>query len=299
MHQQLSQKDRGRGVYERAQGFISKNNRSRYIENQVSKLRAAKERAYHNFAKLMIEYSKGFTELKTKPEEAIVCYHNDRESFEKIGSIDKELYKRILSAGMLSKIPVMVLTKETENKSFVPIVSKKSKLDNGCKKSCTKLDGIISDIEKLRHESRSISIDFGEGATLLTQIDEERKRMRGEYEFMMTNLEGAKETRSALKERCIEMRSNLQPHIEYLSRAGLSFDFIKRLTPDQIEELSKAKPDIKDYFNHDIAQLIEESKCADSLEQSVAHLSTEVSSLDSKLKRFEGVSNELRQIVKS
>ena len=299
MHQQLSQKDRGREVYERAQGFISKNNRSNYIEGQVSKLKAAKEKAYRNFAKFMIKYSKGFTELKTKPEDAIVCYHNDRESFEKIGSIDKELYKRVLSASRLSKIPFMVLTKETENKYFVPIVSKNSKLDNGCKKSCTKLDGIISDIEKLRHESKSINIDLEEGTTLLTQIDEERKRMRGEYEFMMTNLEGAKETRSALKERCGEMRSNLQPHIEYLSRAGLSFDFIKRLTPNQIEELSKAKPEIKDYFNHDIAQLIEESKCADSLEQSVAHLSTEVSSLDSKLKRFEGVSNELRQTVKS
>jgi hypothetical protein len=62
--------------------------------------------------------------------------------------------------------------------------------------------------------------------------------------------------------------------------------------------MSKTKPEIKDYFNHDITQLIEESKCADSLEQSVAHLSTEVSLLDSELKRFEGVSNELRQIVK-
>jgi hypothetical protein len=296
MHQQLS---KNREVYERAQDFISKVNRSNYIEGQVSKLKAAKEKTYRDFAKFMIKYSKGFTELKTKPEDAIVCYHNDRESFEKIGSIDKELYERILSSSRLSKIPIMVLTKETENKFFVPIVSKKSKLENDCKKSCTKLDGIISDMEKLRHKSRKINIDLGEGTTLLTQIDAERKRMRGEYEFMMTNLEGAKEMRSALKERCIEMRSNLQPSIQYLSRAGLSFDFIKRLTPDQIEAMSKTKPGVNDYFNYDVVQLIEESKSADNLDKAIAHLSTESNSLDSELKRFEDASDELRQIVKS
>jgi len=104
--------------------------------------------------------------------------------------------------------------------------------------------------------------------------------------------------RSTLKERCGEMRSNLQPSIQYLSRAGLSFDFIKRLTPDQIEAMSKTKPGVNDYFNYDVVQLIEESKCADNLEQSIAHLSTESNSLDNELKRFEDLSNELRQIVK-
>ena len=293
----MLQVSENRGVYERAQGFISQVNRSRYIESQISKLRAAKERAYHNFAKLMLDYSRRFTKFKTKPEDAIICYHNDRESFERINNIDKELYDYILSTSRSSKIPVMVLPQETERKFFIPLINKNTKLDNGCKKICAKLDGIISDIEKLRQEGRDMNIDLKQGATLLTQIDEESKKLRSEYEFEMTNLEGAKETRSVLQERCKGMRSDLQPHIQCLSRAGLSFDFIKRLTPHQIEELSKTKPEIGNYFNHDIVQLIEESKCTDDVDLSVTHLSTQVCSLGSELKRFEDASNELRHVV--
>ena len=293
----LQQVLENRGVYERAQDFISQINRSKYIESQISKLRAAKERVYRNFAKFMLEYSKGFAEFKTKPEDAIVCYHKDTESFERINGIDKKLYESILGGSKASELPVMVLTRESERKSFVPVLNKNSKISNDCKKVCAKLDGIISDMEKLRQESRGISIDPKEGTTLLTQIDEESKRLRSEYEFEMTNLEGARETRIVLQERCREMKSDLQPHIQSLSKVGLSFDFIKKLTPQQIEELSKAKPEIRNYFNHDIVQLIEESKCADDMDLSVTHLSTQVCSLGSELKRFEDASNELRHMV--
>jgi len=290
-------------VYERGQQLVHDFNRFNNIKNDVSKLEKAKERTYQEFSKLIMEWTRKRTKLEFNPIPIALFYHKDEESYGQIDEIGKVLLKSAISQSKITRMPVILIGCEKKLEKFstiVPIMKKGSYWDKRREKLCGKLDKTISNIKRLRSESENINIDLKERENLLTKMSEKYEKLYRKHSFIEWSLEEARETRDILQEKYEEKRDKLQPKIKGLLKCGVALDVFKEWYYDQkvIEEVSKIKPEIIDYWrDEDIIQLVEESKNIDNLNQTITVLSGKTSLFEKELKRVENLTVKLKQIV--